>query len=138
MCVVEEEPPLWQDVPKVVNALAGDVIRVAIGVHRDLGSGLLEKPYQLVLAKRLSDAGHQVLVEHALPMTIDDQHFEKAYVADIVVDDVLLLEIKSVKEVSFAMIKQTKTYLRLGGYPLGLILNFQAHLLYQGVTRVVP
>ena len=135
---MDDEPRSWQDVRKVVNALAGDVIRTAIGVHRDLGSGLLEKPYQLVLAQRLEAAGHQVQVEHVLPMVIDGLHFEKAYVADIVVDDLLLLEIKSVKEVSFAMIKQTKTYLRLGGYPLGLILNFQAPLLYQGVTRVVP
>jgi GxxExxY protein len=135
---VTEWPARWGDVPDVVNGLAGDVIAQAMPVHDDLGPGLLEKPYQLVLARRLADQGHTVRVEHPLALVVDGLVLDKAYFADLVVDDLLLLEIKSVEDITLGMIKQTKTYLRLGGYPLGLILNFRKPRLYTGIKRIVP
>lgn len=133
-----EMPGLWRDVPQVVNDLARDVIGAAILVHEELGPGMLEEPYKLVLAKRLEHAGHKVDVERAIALTTAEVYVPRAYVADIIVDDALLLEIKSVQQISFPMILQTKTYLRLTGLPLGLILNFNAPKLWLGIRRVVP
>lgn len=130
---------LWESVPQVVNELSRETIGIAIGVHEDLGPGLLEIPYKMVLAQRLRKAGHQVAVEHPLPLVVDGIAFDKVYVADLVIDDVLLLEIKCVERLSFPMVAQVKTYLRVGGYPLGLLLNFRPPRLHLGgIRRIVP
>lgn len=123
----------------MANELAREVIGVAIGVHQELGPGLLEAPYKLVLAQRLREAGHDVAIERPLHLVVDGVVYEKVYRADLIVDDLLLVETKAVPELTFAMIAQVKTYLRLGGLPLGLLLNFHPPRLYlDGIRRVVP
>ena len=126
----------YQDVPHDINVLARKAIGVAIDVHKDLGPGLLEKPYQLLLAQRLANSGHHCRIEAEIPLVMDGLHFEVAYRADLVVDDLLLLEIKTAEDIDMRHIYQVKTYLRIGGFPLGLLLNFGAPILES--KRIVP
>jgi GxxExxY protein len=128
--------PRWDDVPQIVNDLAYETIGLGIGVHRDIGPGLIEKPYQLLLAERLKAAGHHVEFERRLPLVVSGTTLDRAYSADIVVDEVLLVETKAVKTIDFGMIARTKTSLRIGNYSLGVILNFHTPLLT--IKRVVP
>lgn len=104
-----DDPALWADIPRVVNDLARETIGHALAVHSALGPGLLERPYKLVLADRLAAAGHAVRVEHPMAIFVDGRRIEAAYVADIVVDDTLLVEVKSVQGLHPNMIAQVKT-----------------------------
>ena len=128
----------YQDVPEDVNRLARRVNGIAIDVHRTLGPGLLESAYQRVLAYELARAGYGVELERPVAITYGDLHIAVAFRADLVVNDVYVLELKCVEEISHAHIRELKTYLRLGGWPLGFVLNFNAERLYLGMRRVVP
>lgn len=133
------DPTLWSDVPAVVNDLAKEVIGVAIRVHDAMGPGLLEKPYKLVLFDELEASGHDVKMEHPMSIIVNGRPIERAYIADLVVDDILLIEVKSVRHLDANMIAQVKTYLRMSGLPLGLLFNFHERYLYRGgIKRIVP
>jgi len=119
------------------NEIGKVVVDSAITVHRDLGPGLLETVYEVILAHELGRRG--LRVERQVPISIELRgiKFEEAFRADIVVEGKVVLEIKSVEQVTQAHKKQLQTYLRLTGYKLGFLLNFGEALMKKGITRAV-
>lgn len=120
-----------------LDELSGIVVETAIGVHRDLGPGLFETVYEAVLAGRLEDKGVKAARQVPVPLTIDGRHFDAAFKIDILVDDRLILEIKAVDQLSKAHARQLLTYLRLAKQPVGLLLNFSAATMKEGIRRMV-
>src|SRR5262245_31751709 len=78
------------------NKIAADVLRCALRIHRRVGPGMLEKVYRRMLAKELRTEGHVVKEEVAIPVTVDGVYYDKAYVADLIIDDCVIVETKSV------------------------------------------
>ncbi|WP_108810405.1 GxxExxY protein [Sphingorhabdus sp. Alg231-15] len=115
---------------------ASRVIDAALGVHVDLGPGLLESVYEQVLANRLRKLGMKVDRQMPVGTRIDGLDFPGAFRADILVDDSLLLEIKAVERLFPIHTRQTLTYLRLMKLPLGLLINFGGITLKEGLRRV--
>jgi len=119
------------------NEIGTRILAAAIEVHRELGPGLLETVYEVVLARELADLGLDV--ERQVPVSIiyKDIRFDEAFRADLIVSGKVLLELKSVERVTPAHKKQVQTYLRLTGIKLGYLLNFGAAVLRDGITRCV-
>ena len=120
-----------------IDELSGIVVDTAIVVHRELGPGLFETVYEIVLAGRLEAAGLKVARQVPGPLTVDGQYFEVAFKIDILVEDRLILEIKAVEQLSRAHAKQLLTYLRLLKQPVGLLLNFSGETMKEGIRRMV-
>ncbi|GMQ28393.1 GxxExxY protein [Algoriphagus confluentis] len=119
------------------DQLANKVIGFAIEVHKALGPGLLENAYKKLLAKKLMKEGFQIEVEKILPLEMDDIRIEAAYKIDILVENKLVLEIKSVEHLNDLHLAQILNYLNLGNYKLGLLMNFNVTLLKFGLQRVI-
>lgn len=119
------------------NEISRVVLGEAIALHRDLGPGLLESVYEAILAKKLMDRGYEVKRQFPVPLAYAGQQFDVAFRADLVVEDKVLLELKSVDQLTNAHRKQLLTYLKLSGVRLGLLLNFGAELMTRGTIRVV-
>ena len=113
------------------------VVESAIAVHRELGPGLLETVYEVILARELADRG--LTVERQVPVPIEYRgvRFDEGFRADIIVARKVILELKSVERVTAAHKKQVQTYLRLTGCKLGYLLNFGEALMKAGITRCV-
>jgi GxxExxY protein len=120
-----------------IEAAASDVIDVSLRLHRDLGPGLLESVYETVLAVKLAELGHAVIRQKAVNIEFEGLRFEGAFRIDLLVDQTLLVEIKSVERLNGAHAKQLLTYLRLTKQPLGLLINFGGETLKEGLRRVV-
>ena len=120
-----------------IEAIASDVIGVALNLHRELGPGLLESVYEVLLAGRLSQMGYAALRQQPVDIEFDGMRFENAFRIDLLVNGALLIEIKSVDRLSGAHAKQLLTYLRLTKQPLGLLINFGGETLKEGLKRVV-
>jgi GxxExxY protein len=119
------------------NEIGKIALDSAFAVHRELGPGLLESVYEAVLAAELLQRG--LSVERQVPVTIryKGMTFDEAFRADLVVEEKVIVELKSVERVSEAHKKQVQTYLRLAGCKLGFLLNFGEALMKRGITRVV-
>jgi GxxExxY protein len=119
------------------NEIGKVIVDAALAVHRELGPGLLESVYEVALAYELEQRG--LLVKRQLPISIHYKQmtFDDAFRADIVIDDKVIIELKSVEQVSEAHKKQLLTYLRLTGCKLGFLLNFGEALMKRGITRTV-
>ncbi len=113
------------------------MIEAAIHVHRELGPGLLESVYEVILARELCDRGLQVERQAQVPITYKGILFDEGFRADSLVEDEVLLELKSVERVLPVHKKQVQTYLRLTGLKLGYLLNFGEEVLKSGITRCV-
>lgn len=122
---------------KPVDQISGAVVDAAIGIHRGLGPGLLESVYETVLAAKLECAGYRVDRQRSIDIEYDGMRFPAAFRIDLLVDERLVVEIKSVEHLSKAHGKQLLTYLRLTGQPVGLLLNFAAATMKEGIKRVV-
>jgi len=120
-----------------VNAICKEVVDAALKVHQTLGPGLLESVYEKVLAKELSERGLSVKCQEAVSITYEGEEIGVAFKADIIVNDLVILELKSVEELSKLHSKQLFTYLKLSNKSLGLLLNFGAPLIKNGIVRVV-
>ena len=119
------------------NEIGTMVVDAAVQVHRELGPGLLETVYEIVLAHALSERG--LKVERQVPIAIEYKgiKFDEAFRADLLVERKVIVELKSVEHVTAAHKKQIQTYLRLTGCRLGYLLNFGEALMKQGITRAV-
>ncbi len=119
------------------NEIGKLVVDSAIAVHRELGPGLLETVYEVILEHELQQRGLEV--ERQVPISIELRgiKFDEAFRADIVVEGKVILELKSIEQVTPAHKKQLQTYLRLTGYKLGYLLNFGESLMKKGITRTV-
>jgi len=120
-----------------LDELTGIVVDTAIGLHRDLGPGLLESVYESVLAGRLQDAGLKIARQVPVPLNIDGRYFDVAFRIDILVDDRLIIEVKAVEQLSKAHARQLLTYLRIFQQPIGLLLNFSGATMKEGIRRMV-
>ncbi|RIV88582.1 GxxExxY protein [Aurantiacibacter xanthus] len=120
-----------------IDELSGMVVDHCIRIHRELGPGLLESVYELVLTGSLVRAGVKVDRQKAIDICFEGQTFVNAFRIDLLVDDRLVLEIKSVERLSNLHAKQLLTYLRLTQQPVGLLLNFSGETMKEGIRRVV-
>lgn len=119
------------------NEIGTLILAAAIEVHRELGPGLLESVYEVVLAKELALRGLTVERQVPVPIVYKGLRFEEGFRADLIVAGKVLLELKSVERVTPAHKKQVQTYLRLTGLKLGYLLNFGEAVLKEGITRCV-
>lgn len=119
------------------NEIGTKVLEAAINVHRELGPELLESVYEVTLARELSDLGLKVERQVQIPIIYKNIRFEEGFRADIIVENAVLLELKSVEGVTPAHKKQVQTYLKLTGLKLGYLLNFGEAVLKNGITRCV-
>jgi GxxExxY protein len=119
------------------NEIANKVIGTAIDVHRTLGPGLLENCYEQCLAYKIRKNGMDVEQQKAVPIVYEEVHLECGYRLDMVVNGKLVLEIKSVEALHDVHLAQTLTYMKFGGYKLGLLINFNVLRLKDGIRRVI-
>lgn len=120
-----------------VEAIATDVVDCAVHIHRDLGPGLLESVYELVLAASLARRGYRVDRQKPVDVHFDGMSFAGAFRVDLLVEDIFIIEIKSTENLLPVHSKQTLTYLRLMKLPLGLLLNFSGPTMKAGIRRLV-
>ena len=120
-----------------LNVLTAKIIKAAIAVHQELGPGLLESVYQSCLAIALGQEGLNIRTEIPLPVIFRNSVVhEQGFRLDFLVEDQIILELKSVDKIQPVHIKQLLTYLRLANKPLGLLMNFNESLMKNGITRV--
>ena len=119
------------------DRLSDRVIGLAIAVHRELGPGLLESAYEACLAYELEQAGLPYQRQVALPVSYKNVDLDCGYRLDLLVDGTLIVELKTVEAISKVHKAQLLTYLRLSRLRTGLILNFNAAVLKDGIHRMV-
>ncbi len=120
-----------------LNQISGQIVDAAVRVHTRLGPGLLESVYERVLAYELEKRGLAVERQVPVPIAYDDIRFEEGFRADLIVAKSVIVELKSVETMAPVHGKQLLTYLRLMDYRLGLLINFGAPLLKDGIKRIV-
>lgn len=119
------------------NDIATKVIGAAIDVHKALGPGLLESAYKECLFYKLRETGLIVEKEKPMPLVFERVKLDCGYRIDILVENKVVLELKSVEEINEIHLAQTLTYMKLGNYKLGLLINFNVKTLKEGIRRVV-
>lgn len=119
------------------NEIANKVIGIAIDVHRSLGPGLLESAYKECLFYKLRKENLKVEKEKSMPLVFEEVKLECGYRIDLLIENRLVIEIKSVEALNDVHLAQTLTYLKLGNYKLGLLINFNSFPLKNGIRRVV-
>jgi GxxExxY protein len=119
------------------NEVAKIIVDCAYKVHTTLGPGLLESVYEAALAYELGKRGLNVEREKPLPVVYENVRLEEGFRADLVVSDLIIVELQSVEEVAPVHKKQLLTYLRLGDKRLGLLINFGAAKIKNGISRIV-
>lgn len=120
-----------------INDISGEVVDAAMKVHSALGPGLLESAYHACLAYELRKRGLKVLTEVDLPVMYDGIRIDVGYRIDMLVEDSVAVEIKAVSKVLPVHEAQLLSYLKLGGYHVGLLLNFHVVRLKDGIKRMV-
>jgi GxxExxY protein len=121
-----------------LNRLSSRIIKAAITVHKELGPGLLESVYHACMIIELSSMGIKAQSEVMLPVVYRGQKVNgQEFRLDLLVDDAIIVELKSVAKVEPVHKKQLLTYLRLAGKELGLLINFNQPLLRDGITRII-
>jgi GxxExxY protein len=121
-----------------LNELSAKIIEAAINVHKELGPGLLESVYQRCMAIELKIMGLNVQSELPLPVTYRGEHIEdQGFRIDLLVEDKIIVELKSVEKIRKVHTKQLLTYLRLANKKLGLLINFNESLIKNGISRVI-
>lgn len=118
------------------NEIAREVVDAAVKLHSNLGPGLLESVYETVLARELERRGLRVERQVPIPIEYDGLRFDEGFRADIIVAGKVILELKSVEQLSKVHHKQLFTYLKLADKRLGLLLNFGADLMKAGIKRI--
>ena len=118
------------------NEIAKVVVDAAFHIHVKLGPGLLESVYETVLAYELERRGLRVVRQQPIPVVYDNLKFDEGFRADLIVEDQLIVELKSVETIHPVHKKQLLTYLRLADRRLGLLINFGEALIKDGITRI--
>jgi GxxExxY protein len=119
------------------NELLKIIVDSAFKIHTTLGPGLLESVYEAVLAHELEKRGCKVVRQQAIPVIYETVQLEVGFRADLIVNNKVVIEIKSVEAISPVHLKQLRTYLRLMDKKLGLLINFNVDLIKDGIRRVV-
>ena len=119
------------------NEISNKIIRTAIDVHQSLGPGLLESAYKECLYYKLQVKGFFVEKEKPMPLVYEEVKLDCGYRIYLLVNRKVVIEIKSVEALNDVHFAQTLTYMKLGGYKLGLLVNFNVSLLKDGIKRIV-
>jgi GxxExxY protein len=119
------------------NVISNIIIGNAIEVHKSLGPGLLESAYKECLYYKLNKDGLFVEKEKPMPLIFEEVKLECGYRVDLLVNKIVVIELKSVEELNEVHIAQTLTYMKLGNFKLGLLINFNVALLKNGIKRLV-
>jgi iron complex transport system substrate-binding protein len=122
---------------KELDDITGEIVDAAVKVHQGLGPGLLESVYESVLTKALEKRGMKVERQKPISFTYDDILFEEGFRVDLLVDDRVVVELKSVEKLAPVHSKQLLTYIRLMNLPVGILVNFGASTLKEGLHRIV-
>ncbi|MEO6726642.1 MAG: GxxExxY protein [Blastocatellia bacterium] len=120
-----------------VNDLTGMIIGAAIEVHRSLGPGLLESAYEECLCRELMLRGIKFRRQLPIPLEYKGIKLEKGYLLDLLIENTVVVEIKSVESIHPIFEAQVLTYMRLGGWKIGLLFNFNVEILKNGIRRFV-
>ena len=119
------------------NVITGEIVDAAYGIHTRLGPGLLESVYETLLENALTQRGFTVARQVPVPFEFDGLRFDEGFRVDLLVEDRVVVELKSVERAAPVHSKQLLTYLRLLNLRVGLLINFGAPTLKEGVRRVV-
>ena len=119
------------------NEIGKIVVDCAVKLHIELGPGLLESVYEVLLTHRLEKAGLKVDRQVHIPIEFDGIRFDEGFRADLIIEGKVLLELKSVERTTKAHQKQVLTYLKLTGIKLGYLLNFGESLMKDGISRIL-
>ncbi len=120
-----------------VNQVSGAIVSAAMKVHSLLGPGLLESAYQACLAHELRKPGLAVATQVALPVVYDGEKIELGYRVDLIAENLVIVEVKSVEAIHPVHQAQLLSYLRLSGIRVGLLINFHVPHLRDGIKRMV-
>ncbi|MGB0343827.1 MAG: GxxExxY protein [Coraliomargarita sp.] len=120
-----------------MNELSDKIIGAAIEVHRELGPGLLEGTYEACLTHELNLQGIKAIRQERLPIHYKGLEIDEAYWIDVIIEDQIILELKVVDQLNDIHLAQLLTYLKLSGFSLGYLINFNVPLLKDGIRRVV-
>jgi len=118
------------------NEIAKIVVDAAYHIHVSLGPGLLESVYETVLAYELKKRGLTVVRQQPIPVVYENLRFDEGFRADLIVNDLVIIELKSVEKIHPVLNKKLLTYLRLADRGLGLLINFGEALIKNGISRV--
>jgi GxxExxY protein len=121
---------------KNLNDISGEIVDTAFHLHAKLGPGLLESVYESILAYELQKRGFSLERQVPVPIIYDSLRFEEGFRADLIVEKSVVIELKSLEEFAPVHGKQVLTYLKLLDYRLGLLINFGAPLLKDGIKRI--
>ena len=124
-----------QNIP--INDITGTIIDCALAIHKDLGPGLLESVYEAVLARSLERRGLRVDRQQVIRFEYDGMVFDEGFRLDLLVEGQVVVELKSVEKIAPVHSKQVLTYLRLMHLQVGLLINFGAPTLKEGLHRIV-
>jgi GxxExxY protein len=119
------------------NEISNRIIGMAISVHKALGPGLLESTYKECLFFRLRKDGFRVEKEKPIPLIYEEVKLDCGYRIDLLVESKVVIEIKSIEALNDVHFAQILTYMKLGGYKLGLLINFNVSMLKDGIKRVI-
>jgi GxxExxY protein len=126
-----------QRTDRTENEIGKIIVDCAVRLHKELGPGLFENVYEVLLAHMLREAGLRVGRQVAIPIEFRGIRFDEGFRSDIVVEDKVIVELKSIEKVSKAHKKQVLTYLKLTGKKLGYLLNFGEELMKDGISRIL-
>ena len=135
--ILPEGTPKQKDFSLTENQTAEHVVDAAFRIHKKLGPGLLESVYEAVLAYELKKRGLKVRRHVPVSLVYEEVQFEEGFFADLIVEDKVIIELKSVEELHPSHPKQLLTYLRLADRRLGLLINFGESFIKNGMKRVV-
>lgn len=119
------------------NTIAQQIVDAAFRIHTRLGPGLLESVYDAVLRHELAQRGLRTVHQQSIPVIYDQVHIDVGFRADLIVEDKVIVEIKSIEALAPVHKKQLLTYLRLADKRLGLLINFHVALIKDGIIRIV-
>lgn len=119
-----------------INDISGVIVDASMKIHMALGPGLLESVYEAVLEKELLNRGLRVRRQVPVPIRYEDLEFDEGFRADLIIEECIVVELKSVEQLHPVHAKQVLTYCRLLDFRLGLLINFGAALLKDGIKRV--
>ena len=120
-----------------VNQITKEIIGAAIGVHDELGPGMLESAYEACMVYELTSTGLRVERQKVLPIVYKGTKIDCGYRMDLLVEDAVVVELKSVERIEKVHCKQLLSYLRLSGLSVGLLINFNVEYLRMGIKRIV-
>jgi len=126
-----------RDSAKEINRITSMIIESAIRIHRTVGPGILEKAYFGCLCYELVSAGLKIQTQQELPLLYQGVKIDCAYRADLIVEESVIVEVKAIESLAPIHSRQLLTYLRIAHLPVGLLLNFGALTMKQGIERVV-